>query len=334
MKSIFVVKNIDKLHKVYSKEVIKELQIRAGLDNSTFYTINKIINNKEKLKEVECIFSTWYMPEFTEEIIREYLPNLKAVFYAAGTVKYFAKPFLDCGIKVYSASLANAIPVAEFVTAQIVLANKGYFQAQSIYKKYRYYKAYEYANHKMGNYNTNIGIIGAGNIGSKVIELLQSYNLNILVYDPYVDENCERKMGFKKVSLEELFRKCQVISNHLPDIKETKGMLNYNFFSIMGESATFINTGRGAQVVEKDLIKALKEKPFRCALLDVTSHEPMWPTSKLFRMKNIFMTPHIAGSIQNEEERMGKYMLEAFEKYFNKEKCKYEVNKESLLTMA
>ena len=78
-------------------------------------------------KDVEYIFATWGMPTFTEEEIRSFLPSLKTVFYAAGTVRYFAEPFLKCGVRVHSAWAANAIPVAEYAVAQIILANKGYY---------------------------------------------------------------------------------------------------------------------------------------------------------------------------------------------------------------
>lgn len=69
------------------------------------------------------------MPAFTEDEIRENLPSLEGIFYALGSVQRFARPFLKCGVKVFSAWTANAVPVAEYTTAQILLANKGFFTA-------------------------------------------------------------------------------------------------------------------------------------------------------------------------------------------------------------
>ena len=81
----------------------------------------------DRLQDVEAIFSTWGMPGLeTAQIAR--MKSLKAVFYAAGSVQYFARPLLDCGVKVISAWAANAIPVAEFSLAQILLSTKGYFR--------------------------------------------------------------------------------------------------------------------------------------------------------------------------------------------------------------
>ena len=96
----------------------------------------------------------------------------------------------------------------------------------------------------------------------------------------------------------------------------------------------FINTGRGAQVVEQDLIRALKEKPDRCAILDVTMPEPPEENSPLYTMDNVFLTPHIAGSSGNEVARMGKTMLEQFRKFISGQPCEYEVTLEMLKTMA
>lgn len=111
-------------------------------------------------------------------------------------------------------------------------------------------------------------------------------------------------------------------------------MLNYELLSLMKVSATFINVGRGTRVNEKDLFKALKKEPERCALLDVTSHEPIWPWSPLLYMNNDFITPHIAGSSNCEEERMAEYMIKAYEDLKKGMPNGCEITEESLKIMA
>ncbi|MGG3560521.1 hydroxyacid dehydrogenase [Neobacillus rhizosphaerae] len=334
MESIFLVKDATKLYEVYSNSILKKLKSLTDIDIQKFYTEDSLTSHKHELINVKYIFSTWYMPKLSEEKIKEFFPNLKGVFYAAGTVKYFAEPYLKRNVRIFSANIANAIPVAEFVTAQIILANKGYFQAQALYKKRKFKKAFSFSNKKTGNYNCTIGLIGAGNVGANVIELLKPYNIRVLVYDPYLSHERAEEMGCTNVSLETLFSQCDVISNHLPDNPETKAMLSYRLFSKMKENATFINTGRGAQVVEKDLARILKERPYTCALLDVTVHEPLWPHSPFYRLKNVFITPHIAGSIKNEEQRMAEYMLEAYQMCIAGDPCPFEVTNENLENMA
>ena len=90
--------------KVYTTEVLRKLSEYGELSEK----INQknLRENAEFLKDCEIAFSTWGMPKFTKEEIREYIPNLKAVFYSAGTVQYFARPFLESGIKVFSAFAA------------------------------------------------------------------------------------------------------------------------------------------------------------------------------------------------------------------------------------
>ncbi len=279
-------------------------------------TKEDVLNNPVKVENCEYIFSTWFMPEFTEEEVARCFPNLKAIYYAAGTVKYFAEPFLKKDIRVFTAASANGIPVAEYAASQIVLANKGYFQAQRGYKwpvwHRGYFKARGYAERKYGNYGSKVGLLGCGAIGSKVVELLKPYKISICVYDPYLTDERATTLCVTTVGLEEMFRTCDVVSNHLPDIPETRGMINYELLSSMKATATLINTGRGAQIDEKALNRVLKKNPDMCAVLDVASHEPLWPWSPLYWRKNCFLTPHIAGSLSKEEERMVEYMVQAY----------------------
>lgn len=280
------------------------------------YTKKDVLANPSQFKNTSFIFSTWFMPIFSENELKKYLPELKAVFYAAGTVKYFADPFFNQGVRVFSSAIANAIPVAEFVTAQILLANKGYFQAQKEYKKpfwrFSFNKARTYSFNKKGNYNAKIGIIGCGAIGAKVVDFLKPYQLEIYVYDPFLSDKRILELGVKRAELIDVFKHCDVITNHLPNTAETKGIINWELLSLLNENATLINTGRGAQIIEKDLVRALRKKPNACALLDVTNKEPIRPWSKLLWMKNVFITPHIAGSLSCENDRMVKYMVTAY----------------------
>lgn len=87
----------------------------------------EILASPEQYFDTRYLFSTWGMPTFTVEEIRRCLPSLQAVFYAAGSVRGFADSFLDAGVAVFSARAANAVPVAEYTVAQILLANKGFF---------------------------------------------------------------------------------------------------------------------------------------------------------------------------------------------------------------
>lgn len=334
--TIFLVDNKKKIKEVYSKEVVEKIGIKIA--NEYIFNKQDIVEQPKLFKNVKYIFSTWNMPEFSEREINMFFPCLEAVFYAAGTVKYFAEPFLNKGIKIYSAAIANGISVAEFTVAQIILANKGYFQSMVEYKKepslFSYKKAREISINKYGNYKAKIGIIGCGMIGRKVIELLKSYDVIIYVVDPYISEEETINLGVKKISLEQVFEKCDVISNHLPDNSQTQNIINYSILSKMKNNATFINTGRGRQIVDKDLVRVMKSKPNACALLDVTRYEPLIPFHKLRRQKNIFISPHISGSLNFEKYRLAEYMIEAYLSYKNNKESQCEVTLKKLEKMA
>lgn len=321
-----------RIYDVYTPEIIERMRDLVEL-YPDFINKENLDKHKDFIRDVEVAFSTWGMPALNETELEQYFPNLKAVFYAAGSVQYFARPFLRRGISVISAWAANAIPVAEYAAAQILLANKGFF-LNTVKTKKNYQDAANYANSFPGNYSVKIGILGAGMIGSKVIEFLKPFNLEILVFDPFLPEEKAMDMGVLKAGLEEIFSTCQTISNHIANLPETVGMLNKEHFSKMLTNATFINTGRGAQVVEADLIDALKKCPDRTAVLDVTDPEPVREDSELLKLENVFLTSHIAGSSGRELARMSRYMLDEFIRFEKGEELKYSVTLKMLETMA
>ena len=325
MKSIFL-GAAEQINRVYSGEVKAELSSLTGLSDKVYTK-----DSEEDFSEVEYIFSTWGMPEFDKEEIAEIFPRLEAVFYAAGSVQRFARPFLESGIQVFSAWAANGIPVAEYTVAQIILANKGFFQTARCVTRA---EAEAVSKNFLGNYGAKVGIIGAGMIGKLVIQMLKAYRLQVSVFDPFLTEEEATRLGVTKCSLETLFSECNVVSNHLANNTETKGMLTYQHFSAMPKYATFINTGRGAQVVERDLIAVLKARADLTAILDVTDPEPPDAGSPFYSLPNCILTPHIAGSIGNEVRRMGEFMREEARAFSQNSPCRYEVTLEMLKTMA
>ena len=330
MKSVFVGGN--DIIRVYGEENTRILENEFGLD-STILSKEDVLSGKAV--DSEYIFSTWGMPQFSVDEIKQYLPNVKAVFYSAGSVQSFAHEFIEAGVKVFSAWGANAVPVAEYTVAQIILANKGFYQlSRRITNRGAHYKAYDLFHTYCGNYDCNIGIIGAGMIGKLVINMLKPYRLKVKVFDPFLPDEKAEELGVEKSSLEEIFSTCQTISNHLANNAQTVGMLNYSLFSKMMPNATFINTGRGAQIVEADLVKALEEQPDRTAVLDVTMPEPPEEDSPLYTTPNVFLTPHIAGSAGNEVRRMSEFMIDEARLFTNGQPTRYEVTKEMLKTMA
>jgi phosphoglycerate dehydrogenase-like enzyme len=283
-----------------------------------------------KLADVEAIFATWGMMNFTAEQ-RARLPKLKAVFYAAGNVKAFAPSLIENGITLVSAWAINAIPPAEMCLSQILLSLRGYFRTARQYRELKSFDAKKYW--RPGVQDETIGLIGLGYIGALLRQKLRDYPLKVIAHDPFLTAARAKELDVTPVSLEELFAKSYIVSNHIPDNETTRGVLTKKFFESMRDGATFINTGRGAQVLEADMIAVLKARPDLTALLDVSWPEPPPPDSELWKLSNVVISPHIGGTTGHEVTRLADCAIEEFEAWQAGRKLRYEVTREIFKTM-
>lgn len=281
------------------------------------------------LQDVEVIFATWGIPAFQDEHFAQ-MPQLKAVFYAAGNVKGFAWPLIEHEIILVSAWAINAIPVAEMVLSQILLSCRGYFRAVRTYEAE---KTKGKSFYPPGVNGETIGVIGMGWIGRRLTEHLHRFGFNVLASDPYLTAERAAELGVEKVELEELFKRSYIVSNHIPDLPSTKNVLNGALFATMRDGATFINTGRGAQVVEADLIEVMRQRPDLTALLDVTDPEPPDPQSPLWTLPNVIISPHIGGTTGDEVTRLADCVIDEFVAWEAEKPLQYQVTREVLETM-
>jgi len=140
------------------------------------------------------------------------------------------------------------------------------------------------------------GIVGCGNIGSRVLKMVKGFGLRILVCDPYLTQERYNELGIENVPLDFLLTESDIISLHVPLTDETHGMLNYEAFKQMKKSAIIINTARGPVVKSNDLVKALNNDIIAGAGLDVFENEPpeISADGKLSKMENVITSPHFA----------------------------------------
>ncbi len=282
------------------------------------------------LRGTEVVFSTWGMPLLSAEHL-DRMPALKALFYAAGSVRAFAEPLLDRGIAVVSAWQANAVPVAEFTLAQILLAAKGYFRNS---REYRGPEDFRKAFRGQGNFGETVSILGAGAVGRKLVFLLRPFHHRVLVYDPFLSAEQAAEFGVEQVSLETAFSQGYIVTNHIANVPETERMLHRGLFESMRPDATFINTGRGITLDEPGMIEVLKRRPDITAMLDVTYPEPAGAGSPLYSLPNVHLSTHMAGSIHQERVRMADYCIQDFRAWRNGEPLRYAVSKEMMKTLA
>ncbi|MEO6094624.1 MAG: hydroxyacid dehydrogenase [Fibrobacteria bacterium] len=285
-----------------------------------------------ELKDVEAVFSTWGMDE---ELARSLaaLPRLKAFFYAAGSVRHFARPLLDAGIIVVSGWAANAVPVARFTLAQILLSLKGYFRnvREAALPGNR---GLVLTTDAPGICEVTVALLGCGMVGRQVAELLRPFGLDVVVYDPFLPDREAAALGVRMVPLAEAFATAHVVSNHLPHLPATRGVLTAALFASMTSGASFINTGRGATVSETGLMAVLAARPDLTALLDVTDPEPPAADSPWYGLANVHLSSHIAGSNGKEVVRMADLCLQEFGAWREGRPLKYRVTSEMLGNLA
>lgn len=294
-------------------------------------TAQDVKENPSVLKDTDVIMSGWGCIAMTKDIL-DAAPNLKAVFYGAGSIKSITtENFWDRGIVITSGYAANGIPVSEYTLSQIIFCLKsGWRFAQAI----REQRNFRVQLPTYGAYGSTVGIISLGMVGRKVCELLRNLDVNVICYDPFADDDTAAKLGITLCTLEEVFSKSHVVSLHTPLLEQTRGMIRGEHFEMMKPYSSFINTSRGAVIHENEMIEVLKKRPDIQAVLDVTSPEPPTPDSPLYELPNVVLTPHIAGSKDDECRRMGRYMVEELERYLRGEKLLWEITRQIAGTLA
>ncbi|MBT2537862.1 hydroxyacid dehydrogenase [Arthrobacter sp. ISL-69] len=267
------------------------------------------------LEEVEILLTSWGVPRLTAERL-ERMPKLRAVFHCAGTVRSFVSDELwERGILVTNGADANAIPVAEFTFASIVLAGKKAHVLANDARTFRTDWSYTTARGELGNIGRTVGVIGFSRIGRRVVQLVrQLQDVTCLVSDPHADPFEVAAAGGTLVTLEQLLPVSDVVTIHAPALPETRHMISTRELRAMKDHATLINTARGS-LVDTKALEAECATGRIVALLDVTEPEPLPADSALYNLPNVIITPHIAGSLGTETRRMSDAALDDLERY-------------------
>ncbi|MDA1075026.1 MAG: hydroxyacid dehydrogenase [Proteobacteria bacterium] len=284
--------------------------------------------------QLEVLITSWGCPRIDAELI-DHLPRLKLIAHMAGSVKGFIDEVVwRRGILVTNAVAANAVPVAEFTVAAILFANKKVFQLNQFYLKHRENRApWTREAPNVGNYRKTVGIIGASHVGTLVSERLKAYDLRVLLYDPFVTPLASHRVGASKVGLSELLSQSDVVSLHAPLLPETRHMIGGRELSLMKDDATLINTARGELVDQQALIETLAAGRL-FAILDTTEPDVLPADSLLYRLPNVFLTPHIAGSLGDETQRLADCIVDEVERFTRRVNLQHLVRREQLPRLA
>ena len=279
------------------------------------------------------LFTGWDAPRLDAELLAR-MPRLRAVFYGAGSIRPIASDALwERRIIVASAAALNAQPVVEFTLGAILLSFKRAWHHSRWVRAERSYDPLRTLPVPTG-WGATIGLVSLGLIGRRVAEQLRNYHVRVLAHDPLLSAEQCTELGVEAVSLAEIFERSDIISLHTPLLPETTGLIDAGLLARLRPGATLINTARGGLIREADLVEVLQARSDVQAILDVTDPEPPLRDSPLYDLPNVFLTPHIAGSIGVECRRMGRAMVEEFHRYARGEPLKYTVTREQLARMA
>ena len=274
---------------------------------------------EHRLAGVEVLVTSWGAPTLTADRL-DRMPKLRAVFHSAGTIRTLVtEEFWERGIVITSAAEANAIPVAEFTYAQIVLAGKRAQYLARVPREFRNGWRGQLHSDRYTNYGRRIGIVGYSRIGRRVVaHLRQLDNAEVLVYDPHTDPDTVAHAGARLTSLDELLRSVDVLSLHAPLLPETTGMIGTRELALLRDGATVVNTARGALIDTGALIRECASGRLD-AILDVTEPEPLPDDSPLYDLPNVSITPHISGSLGSETLRLTDAALDELERWVHGE---------------
>ncbi|MEU4245341.1 hydroxyacid dehydrogenase [Actinoplanes sp. NPDC026619] len=283
-----------------------------------------------ELAGVDILLTGWGSPHLDRSIL-DRLPRLAAVVHCGGSVKSLVSPWVwQRGIVVTSAAEVNAIPVAEFTFAAVVLAGKKAPFLAADARRHRDNWGYRHRRGPMSNLGLTVGIVGFSKVGRRVVDRVrQLEDVTCLVADPFADPKAVRTRGAQLVSLHSMLPEIDVLSIHAPLLPSTHHLIGVQELGLLPDHATVINTARGA-LLDTAALEAECRSGRLHAILDVTDPEPLPADSVLYDLPNVMITPHISGSLDTEIRRITDAALDEVERILTGRPLRTEVLEDDL----
>lgn len=199
---------------------------------------------------------------------------------------------------------SNAVSVAELVFGQMIALVRHTHAANRAVKENRWSDYLKFIGTELAG--KTLGIVGMGNIGARVALRARAFEMDFLVYDPYIPESHVTALGGKWVGLEELLADSDFVTLHCPLNRETRGMIGAKEIASLKPAAYLINAARGGIVDEDALCAVLRDGKIAGAALDVIANEPPPKNHPLFKLDNVLWTPHL-GAVTLEASERGEW---------------------------
>lgn len=229
-------------------------------------------------------------------------PNLKVIARAGVGLDNVDTPAAtEHGVMVVNAPTSNIVSAAELAVAHILSLSRNIADAHASMKQGEW-KRSKYTGVEL--YEKTIGIVGLGRIGTLVANRLAGFDVTLIGYDPYVTQTRAEQIGVELVDMEELMKRSDYITIHIPKTAETTGMIGDEEFKLAKPNLRIVNCSRGGIIDEDALYRSLSENKIAGAGLDVFNSEPP-EGSKLLELDNILLTPHLGASTGEAQEKAG-----------------------------
>ena len=305
MSSILVLTN-----KIFELPQGAEAEIRSIAPEVDLKVVESSIDYSELIKEAEIVFG-WPKTRLVKKA-----ENLKWLHLpSAGVDRYANKDlYQNQDILLTNSSGVYGKPIAEHVFAMILAHNRNLID----YAYNKKEKNWQRQNNIKDFFNSTVGILGLGDIGSTIAKRAKSWGAQVLALKrtmielpDYVDQI------FLTENLDKLLRKSDYVILTLPGTPETEKIIGREELQLMKSSAFIVNIGRGSLIDQKALTKALEEGLIGGAGLDVTEPEPLPENSKLWELDNVIITPHTSGFSPTNEQRQFKIFKDNLNRYLN-----------------
>ena len=252
--------------------------------------------------------------------ILEAADRLKIIAHAAGSVRQMLGAvwhdyIVPRGICVFTATVEIGYNVAETALGLMIMSSKRLLEYAVHVRHSDGWRAAGVPVDEQHLFGATVGIVGASDVGREVLRLLRPFDVHALLYDPYLDVGEVRSLGVEQVELDELFARADIVTLHAPNVPETRHMVGAAELRRLRDGGLLVNTARGSLIDQEALIREAGSGRIRVAL-DVTTPEPLPGDSPLRRMRNVIITPHLAGQGRYGHLRIGAATLRALQDFF------------------
>ena len=259
------------------------------------------------------------------------LPNLKLIgALRAGLENIDVKHATEKGIIVQNIKGRNAQAVSDFTIGLILGEARNIARSYHAVKNGIWRKDFVNSDMVPELQGKTIGLVGFGYIGQLVAQKLSGFQVNILVFDPYVSDEVIKKYHAKKVTINDLLKNAVFVSLHARMSKETKHIIGEKELLLMKDTAYLVNTARADLIEEDALYQVLKEKKIAGAALDVFWQEPIGKNSRWLELDNVTLTTHIAGTTKEALTKSPYLLVEDINKLLEDKEPRFVVNPEVL----